>query len=71
MKARDVMVAPVITASPRASIKSVAETFLKYQISAVLVVDDKNNVVGVVSEGDLMHRAEAGTERQRPWCTRW
>jgi CBS domain-containing protein len=70
MKARDVMVAPVITASPQASIKSVAETFLKYQISAVPVVDDKNKVVGIISEGDLMHRVEAGTERRRPWWLR-
>ena len=70
MKARDVMVAPVITASPHASIKSVAETFLKYQISAVPVVDDKNKVVGIISEGDLLHRAEAGTERRRPWWLR-
>jgi osmotically-inducible protein OsmY len=27
-------------------------------------------VVGIVSEGDLLHRAEAGTERQRPWWLR-
>jgi CBS domain-containing protein len=67
MKARDVMVAPVITATPHATIKSVAETFLKYRISAVPVVDDKGALVGIISEGDLMHRAETGTERQRPW----
>jgi len=67
MKARDVMVAPVITASPRASIKSVAETFVRHQISAVPVVDDKGKVVGIISEGDLLHRAEAGTQRRRPW----
>ena len=67
MKARDVMVAPVVTATPHATIKSVAETFLKYRISAVPVVDDKGALVGIISEGDLMHRAETGTERQRPW----
>jgi len=70
MKARDVMVAPVITASPNASIKSVAETFVRHQISAVPVVDDKGKVVGIVSEGDLLHRAEAGTQRHRPWWLR-
>src|SRR5689334_16728938 len=70
MKARDVMVAPVITASPHASIKSVAETFLRHQISAVPVVDDKGKVVGMISEGDLLHRAETRTERQRPWWLR-
>jgi CBS-domain-containing membrane protein len=70
MKARDVMVAPVITASPSASVKSVAETFVRHQISAVPVADDKGNLVGIISEGDLLHRAEAGTESQRPWWLR-
>jgi CBS domain-containing protein len=70
MKASDVMVAPVITASPNASIKSVAETFVRHQISAVPVVDDKGKVVGMISEGDLLHRAEAGTEKRHPWWLR-
>jgi CBS domain-containing protein len=70
MKARDIMVAPVITASPNASIKSVAETFIRHSISAVPVVDDKGKVVGIISEGDLLHRAEAGMEVQRPWWLR-
>jgi CBS-domain-containing membrane protein len=70
MKARDVMVAPVITASPNASVKSVAETFVRHQISAVPVVDDKGKLLGMISEGDLLHRAEAGTEKQRPWWLR-
>jgi CBS domain-containing protein len=70
MKARDVMVAPVITASPNASIKSVAETFVRHQISAVPVVDDKGKLVGIISEGDLLHRAEVGTERRRSWWLR-
>jgi CBS-domain-containing membrane protein len=70
MKARDVMVAPVITATPQATIKSVAETFLRHQISAVPVVDANGKLVGIISEGDLLHRAEAGTEKQRPWWLR-
>ena len=70
MKARDVMVSPVITVSPRASIKEVAKTFLERHISAVPVVDDDGKLVGIISEGDLLHRAEAGTERRRPWWLR-
>jgi CBS-domain-containing membrane protein len=31
------------------------------------VVDDQGALVGIVSEGDLLHRSEAGTERRRPW----
>jgi len=70
MKARDVMVAPVITTTPQASIKTVAETCVRYHISAVPVVDGNGTVVGIISEGDLLHRAEAGTEKQYPWWLR-
>jgi CBS domain-containing protein len=67
MKARDVMMSPVITVKPSASVREVAETLLKYRISAVPVVDDQERLVGIVSEGDLLHRAEADTEQRRPW----
>jgi CBS-domain-containing membrane protein len=67
MKARDVMISPVITVKPYSSVREVAKNFLERRISAVPVVDDQGKLVGIVSEGDLMHRSEAGTERQRPW----
>src|SRR5947199_6977565 len=67
MKARDVMVSPVITVNPSSSIKEAAQTLLERRISAVPVVDDQGKLVGMVSEGDLLHRAEAGTERRRSW----
>jgi CBS domain-containing protein len=67
MKARDVMVSPIITVPPTASVKDLAGIFLERRISAVPVVDDHGKLVGIVSEGDLLHRAEAGTQRQRPW----
>ena len=70
MKARDVMVSPVITARPSASVQEVAKIFLERGISAVSVVDDQGKVVGIVSEGDLMHRVEAGTEHRRSWWLR-
>ncbi|MGC2081182.1 MAG: CBS domain-containing protein [Xanthobacteraceae bacterium] len=67
MKARDVMTSPVITVKPTTSVKEVAELFLERRISAVPVVDDQGEIVGIVSEGDLVHRSEISTERQRPW----
>jgi CBS domain-containing protein len=67
MKARDVMVSPVITTKPSASVKEVAQTLLAHHISAVPVVDDTGKPVGIVSEGDLMRRADLGTERHRSW----
>ena len=67
MKARDLMVSPVITLKPSATVREAAELLLKYRISGVPVVNDDYRVVGIVSEGDLLQRAEAGTERQRSW----
>lgn len=67
MKARDVMVSPVITAKQESSVRDVARIFLEKRISAVPVVDDEGRLIGIITEGDLLHRAEAGTERRRPW----
>ena len=67
MMARDVMVSPVVTVKASASVKEVAKLLLERHISAVPVVDDQGKVIGIVSEGDLLHRAEAGTEQRRSW----
>lgn len=70
MKARDVMVRDVVTASPDTSIAELVETLLAKHISAVPVVDRDGKLVGIVSEGDLIRRAETGTEKRRSgWLT--
>ena len=48
-----------------------ANILLKKRISAVPVVDNADKVVGIVTESDLMHRAEAGTERPYSWWLRF
>lgn len=70
MRARDVMTAQAITVRPDASVAEVARLLVEYRISAVPVVDAANHVLGIVSEGDLLHRAETGTERTRSWWLR-
>lgn len=65
MKASDVMVSPVITVKPTATVKEVAKLFLDHRISAVPVLDERGKLAGIVSEGDLVHRTEIGTERRR------
>jgi CBS domain-containing protein len=67
MKAADVMVTNVTTVGPEASVQDVAETLLNARISGVPVVGKTGELIGIVSEGDLIHRAEAGTGRRRPW----
>ena len=70
MKARDVMVSPVVTVNPDATVRDVAKLLMKHRISALPVVDGAGKLAGIVSEGDLMHRAEIGTERRHSWWHR-
>lgn len=67
MNAADVMVTNVITVGPDACLQDVAHLFLTNRISAAPVVGTDGKIVGIVSEGDLMRRAEAGTGRRRSW----
>jgi CBS domain-containing protein len=67
MLVRDVMIAPVITVKPSTTVEEVARLFLEKKITAAPVVDDAGKLAGIVSEGDLLHRVEAGTERHRSW----
>lgn len=67
MRAIDVMTDQVITVRENATVSETARLLAKHGISAVPVVDGANRVIGMVSEGDLLHRAETGTERRRAW----
>lgn len=67
MNAADVMVSDVITVRADTSVEEIAKILLANRISAVPVVDEAGALVGIISEGDLIHRAEAGTERHRSW----
>ena len=64
MRARDVMTPHVITLDPNASVQELARLLSERGISGVPVVDSDEQLVGIVSEGDLLHRAETGTERR-------
>lgn len=66
MIAVDIMTAKV-TVPPETTVGKIAETLLANRISAVPVVDEAGNLMGIVREGDLIHRVETGTERRRSW----
>jgi len=68
MKAADVMVSTVITVGPECSVQDLAEILLENRVSAVPVVSNGGDLVGIVSEGDLIRRTEMDTERRR---SRW
>jgi CBS domain-containing protein len=67
MRASDIMVTKVITVGPQASVRDVAKLLLTNRISAIPVVDEHGTLIGIISEGDLVRRAELGTNHHRSW----
>lgn len=68
MNAADVMTQEVLTVAPSDSIESAARLMLTHHISGLPVVDGTGTVQGMLTEGDLLKRAETGTE---PVLSRW
>jgi len=68
MKAGDAMTRRVVTVRDDAAIMEAARLMLDHGISGLPVVDAEGRLAGIVTEGDLLRRAETGTERRRP---RW
>jgi len=64
MRAMDVMTTNVITVDPNTSVQALATLLSERGISGVPVVEADGRLVGVVTEGDLLHRTETGTERR-------
>ena len=67
MRAIDVMVRDVVTVRPDTDVAEAVKLLAEHDVSALPVVNVAGNLVGVLSEADLIHRAEIGTEKQRPW----
>lgn len=64
MNAGDVMTTGVVTVTAETPVGEIVALLLRHGISAVPVVDGLGNVVGLVSEGDLLRRVELGTEKR-------
>jgi CBS domain-containing protein len=68
MNVKEVMTSPVISVPSDGSISQAIQLMLQHRISGLPVVDKDGHLVGIVTEGDFLRRAETGTQRQRP---RW
>lgn len=55
----------IVAADPETSVKDLAKLLVKHKISAVPVMEGRN-LVGIVSEGDLIQREEIGTATSLP-----
>ncbi len=54
MLAKDIMTTKVITAKPETTIEEAMTSLVNLSISGLIVIDPANEVVGVVSEKDLL-----------------
>jgi CBS domain-containing protein len=62
MLAKDLMTSKVVTVGLGNSIWHAAQKMLDHDVSGLPVVDDSGRLAGMLTQGDLLHRIELGTE---------
>ena len=68
MKAKDVMTHCVVSISPDAPVVDAIARMVSHQVSGMPVIDAAGQLVGMVTEGDFLRRAEMHTEApERRW----
>lgn len=55
MKAKDIMITDVYKAHEGDSIRTVIEKFIDYNISGMPIVNDKDEIIAFISDGDIMN----------------
>ncbi len=59
LKVRDIMSSPVVTATPNTSVFEIAKKMSEENIGSVVIVNEVGEVVGIVTENDLIRRVLA------------
>jgi len=70
MKAHEIMTRDVMTVRSDTSVRDIAALMVEKHISGVPVLTDDGKLIGMVSQSDLLHRAEVGTDRKHKWWFR-
>ena len=65
MRVEQIMTQQVITAGVDTSIVDAVKTMLQHHIGGLPVVDAAGKLIGIISEGDFIRRAEVGTQHKR------
>ncbi len=60
MNVADIMTRTVVTLTPGHSVRHAAQILLDHHVSGVPVIDDAGEIVGILTEGDLLRRTELG-----------
>ncbi len=67
MNAVEIMIRNPVTIWQGASLSQAVQLMIDRRISGLPVVDANGEVVGMLSEGDLLRRQETGTEKPASW----
>ncbi len=65
MNAADLMTREIVTACPAMPLADAVRLMLEHHVSGLPVVDETGRLVGLLTEGDLLHRVETGTDAIR------
>lgn len=67
MQAQDIMTKNVVSAAADTTIEQISALMMKNHVSAVPVLDGGGNIIGLVSEGDLMRRVQGSGKAAKSW----
>ncbi|WP_251862993.1 CBS domain-containing protein [Achromobacter sp. Marseille-Q4962] len=65
MRARDLMTPDPLSVTPDTPVSAIIRTMLDRNISAVMVTESDGRLIGLVSEGDLVHRQDSVHQRKQ------
>ena len=72
MRAHQIMTPQVITVAAETTIIEAIHLMLQHHIGGLPVLDKAGSLIGIVSEGDFIRRAELGTQHKRAGgCRSW
>src|SRR6476661_8636336 len=71
MRVKDVMSTADLTVCDTATVAEAIALMIGARISALPVIDADGTLVGILSESDLLRRAEFGTQKRRPRWLEW
>ncbi len=66
MNVGNIMTQEVISVSPDTTVSEAVSIMLQERISGLPVINSAHALIGIVTEGDFLRRAETGTEKKRP-----
>jgi CBS domain-containing protein len=67
MRVKDVMATKLVSVSPDQTIADAIRLMIHSHVSGLPVIDSRGELVGILSEGDLLRRIEIGTTKTTHW----